>query len=126
MNRNAKQTCPHVPVNHFSHPTAFGVLNRKARGKHWDGKTALQGEQQHDVKSAGHTVIDGRKRGGARHCGFGQCRSAERYPDDVKKLPFSYFPSLNGVYRTAKPGSDPLVDPVIRPYIYTDDLPVQG
>ena len=32
----------------------------------------------------------------------------------IKELPFSCFPSLSKVWRTAKPGSEHVVDPMIR------------
>ena len=45
-----------------SQSTAFGALNRKARGTNRDGKTAWQAGQQHNVNIAGHTVNDGRQK----------------------------------------------------------------
>ena len=53
---------PHMPMYHFSQPTAFHALNRKACGTHRHGTTALQGKQQHDVNSVRHTVTDDRKK----------------------------------------------------------------
>ena len=80
----------------------------KARGTLTDRKPTLQAEQQRDVNSSGHTVIDGRQnKHGARHCRFGQWRWDERCPE--KELPFSCFSSLNEGWRTAKPGSEHVV-----------------
>ena len=70
----------------------YRASHRKARDTHREEKTALQAEQQHDVNSAGHTVTEGRRKRGARHCCFGQCRSDELYLEKFKKLHFFHFP----------------------------------
>ena len=77
------------PVNHCSQST---VNHSEKHVEHADGKTASQAEQLHNVNSAGHIVTDSRKKRGARHCCFCQCRSDERCPEKYKGIAFSLFP----------------------------------
>ena len=70
----------------------FRTLDRKPHGSHRARKTASQVEQQHDVNSAGHTVTDGRKQRGARHCCYSQSRSDEQYPEKYRGITFLPLP----------------------------------
>ena len=105
-----------MPVNHSSQPTTLHVLNSKVSGMHRDRTTALGGQQQHDVNSAGHIVTDDRNK--ARGSSLLFLASAVWTNDtsrNIKELPFSNFLHLNEGWRTAKPGSEHLVNPMIRP-----------
>ena len=103
-----------LPVNHCSQSTTFGALNRKARGTCKDGKTPKQAEQQLIGYNACTPLLMAEKKRGARHCCFDQCVLMNDAPRSVEGLLFSGFPSLNEGWRTAKPGPEHVVDPVIR------------
>ena len=92
-----------MPVNYFTQPTAFLALNRKACETHRDGTTALQGEQQHNVNSAGHTFTDNRKKSkGLVIAVFASAVWMNNTPRSIKVLPFTHFPSLKVGWRTAR------------------------
>ena len=84
-----------------------GTLNRKACGSRRkaqgtcrtcrDMKTASlsdsQAEQQHNVNSAGTSLLMAEKKAqGAHHCCFGQCCSDEQCPKKYKRIAFCLFP----------------------------------
>ena len=75
--------------------TAFGALNRKARGTRRDGKTALQAEQQHNVNSAEtkreqywHTVLMAEKSEELVLAVLASASLMNEAPRSVKELPF--------------------------------------
>ena len=64
----------------------------------------MRGEQQHDVNSAGHTVIDGRKKN--KGLVIAVSSGAVRMNDtmrSIKESPFPFPKAYEGC-RTAKPG----------------------
>ena len=76
----------------------------------------LQGKQQHNVNSAGHTITDDRKK--ARGLVIAVLASAiwmNNTQRSIQELLFSCSPSLNEGWRTVKPGSEHVVNPMIRP-----------
>ena len=89
---------------------------------------ALRVKQQYDVNSAGHTVSVWQEKKGEGLfitilVGAFQMNST---PRSIKEFPLSHFPSLSKGWRTAKPGSEHVVNPMIRLSMYTRDLPLQG
>ena len=76
-------------------------------------KRSSQAEQQHNLNRAGTSLLMAVKKQGTPCC-FCQCRLGERCPKKCKELPFPCFPTLNQGWRTAKSGSEHVVDPMIR------------
>ena len=85
-------------------------------------KLSSQVEQQHNVNSAGTSLLMVERKTSGSSLLF--------WPDDalrsIKELPFSCFPSLHDSRRTVKPGSEHVVDPMIRSSINTYGLPLPG
>ena len=113
-----------VPVNHCSQSPHSTLSIEKsvelARTGQWRCK-------QNTTWTVLNTpLLMAQEKQGAHHCCFGQYRSDELCPEKCKEILFSYFPSLNKDWRTAKPGSEHVVDPMIRPSICTHGLPLLG
>ena len=107
-------TCPHMSVNHCSQPIAFCALHKETCGVHRDKKTALNAEQQHGVGIAERTVTYGRR----KSKGLVIAVVASVVPThDTQGITviFSCFSSLNESWRTAKAGSEHVVNLMIRP-----------
>ena len=120
-----------MPVNHCSQSTAFGALNRKhvehaenhmertekhvkhaGKGKR-PRKPSSKAEQQRNVNSAGTSLLMVEKIEGLI---IAVLARAGRLNDAPRSITNFLFPvsSLNEGLRTAKPGSEHVVDPMIK------------
>ena len=113
-----------LSVSHCGQATAFVVLNRKTRGTRRkahgtrrDGKTASKSDQQDSVNSAGTSLTMAEKKKKREGLVIAVLTSAARVndaPRSIKELPFSCFPIVNEAWKTGKPRSEHVVDPMIR------------
>ena len=78
------------------------------------GRGSRKPSKQHNVNRAGTSLLMAERKQRARHCCFSSAVRMNDAPKSIKELSFSYFPSLNEAWRTAKPGSEHVVDPTIR------------
>ena len=84
---------------------------------------ALGGQQQHDVNNAGHIVTDDRNKArGSSLLFLASAVWTNNTSRSIKELPFSNFLHLNEGWRTAKPGSEHVVNPMINKH----GLPLPG
>ena len=79
------------------------------------GETVSQAEQTHNVDNAGTSLLMVEEKARSWSCGV--LASAVRMTDaprSIKELPLSWFQSLKEGWGIAKPGSEHVVDPLIR------------
>ena len=110
-----------MPINHFSQPTAFLSLNRRARETHRDRKMALRATTRRGQCWA-HRYWWQKKKKKKKSDGLvnaiARAFRMNDTPRSINELPVPHNPSINESLRTAKPGSEHVVN--------THGLPLQG